>query len=219
MKNYTDQTYPKSSEKIVLLRQALRGLLRHLLFPLRFLGKAAIHIAQALLALFVVVLHPQIKWLAGLIVNSAAVQQYAKPAFQVIFKRIYEPYFAFLKRLPPYWATLSIAMPLAILEPAKLYATILIAEHPKTGIALWFAFQGLSFILIDKTWAAVRPRAREIWLVSRIHAWIWLNVAYGKYWLVHSAFFRQFQKLKQRLSRRLRAFLRRNGFQRQFVKL
>ena len=49
------------------------------------------------------------------------------------------------------------------------------------GILLWLFLQAISFVLIDKTWVAVRPQSRKIWLVSRLHAFVWLNVAYGKH--------------------------------------
>lgn len=148
------------------------------------------HTVQVLFALFVLVLHPQIKWLIGLIARSALVQNTIKPVFRTFDAYIYEPCFAYLSRLPPYWATFSIALPLAMLEPAKLYATVLIAERPKSGVVLWLALQVIGFVLIDRTWAAVRPQSRKIWLVARVHAWGWLNVAYGKYWIRNSAIYR-----------------------------
>jgi hypothetical protein len=55
---------------------------------------------------------------------------------------------------------------------------------------LWLALQVIGFVLIDRTWAAVRPQSRKIRLVARVHAWGWLNVAYGKYWLRNSAIYR-----------------------------
>lgn len=151
--------------------------------PLVIAARIARHTIQILFAIFIVILHPQAKWLAGLIARSALVQRFIKPALSGFVAAVYEPYFAYLSRLAPLWATVSITVPLAILEPAKFYATILIAERPRTGIMLWLALQGLSLILIDRTWKAVRPRSREIWLVSRLHAWGWLNAQYGKHWI------------------------------------
>jgi len=93
----------------------------------------------------------------------------------------------------------SIAVPLAILEPGKLYATILIAERPKVGILFWLLLQGLSVFLIDKTWTVVRPQSRKIWLVSRLHAWGWLNVSYGKFWITSSIFYRTIMRWQERI--------------------
>jgi len=175
--------------------------------PLKLLGRGLVHLIQILFAIFFLVLHPQLKWLASSIADSIVVQRYLKPSLQGFIDHVYEPYFAFLGRLPPYWAAFSIGLPLTVLEPAKFVATILIAERPRLGITLWLVFQGLSFILIDRTWKAVRPQARKIWLVSRIHAWIWLNVAYGKYWLRSSAPYRAVQMLRKQARRRVKALL------------
>ncbi len=175
--------------------------------PLKLLGRGLVHLIQILFALFFLVLHPQLKWLASWIAESAFVRHYLKPSLQSFIDHVYEPYFAFLSKLPPYWAAFSIGLPLTVLEPAKFVATILIAERPRVGITLWLLFQGLSFILIDRTWKAVRPQARKIWLVSRIHAWIWLNVAYGKYWIRSSAPYRAIQMLRKQARRRVKALL------------
>ncbi len=181
--------------------QASAALRFTLNLPLKLAGRIATHAIQILIAIFIVVLHPQVKWLAGLIARSFIVQDYIRPGLRGFSVHIYEPYFAFLARLPPYWATFSIALPLAILEPAKFIATILIAERPKTGIMLWFALQGLSLVLIDRTWAAVRPQSRKLWLVSRLHAWLWLNAAYGKYWIKTSSVYRGALRLRNQARR------------------
>ena len=68
-------------------------------------------------------------------------REYVKPSLRTITAYVYDPYFAFLGRLPPFWATFSVALPLAVLEPAKLAATIVIAERPRAGIVLWIALQ------------------------------------------------------------------------------
>lgn len=172
--------------------------------PLKIVSRLLLHAVQILFALFVAVLHPQIKWLSRRIARSFLVQKYLKPSLRILIIYIYEPYFAFLGRLPPLWATFSIALPLAILEPAKLAATILIAERPKTGIVLWLAFQGLSLILIDRTWTAVRRQSRKIRLVARVHAWIWLNAEYGKYWIRSSPAYRTFMQWAKQARRALR---------------
>lgn len=163
---------------------------RIVLFPFKVAGNVLKHIAQVLLTIFVVVLHPSFKWLVHLLFRSSFVRGYIRPALEVLIVRFYEPYFTFLRSLPPYWATFSIGLPLAVLEPAKVVATVLIAERPRIGILLWLFLQGLSYILIDKTWTAVRPQSRKIWIVSRLHAWGWLNIAYGKYWVMNSAFYK-----------------------------
>lgn len=67
----------------------------------------------------------------------------------------------------------------------------------------------ISFVLIDTTWTAVRPQSRKIWLVSRLHALIWLNVAYGKYWVTHSAAYLAMEAWAAEARRMLRAFLAR----------
>ncbi len=175
--------------------------------PFRLIGQAIVRTIQVLFALFVVVLHPQIKWLAGVIANSSLVQNYIKPSLHSFTINVYEPYFAHLRGLAPFWATLSIAVPLAVLEPAKFGATIMIAQRPKMGILLWLFLQGVSFILIDKTWLAVRPQSRKIWLVSRIHAWIWLNVEHGKHWIKTSPIYKSLVRWKETARRRLRLFL------------
>ncbi len=175
--------------------------------PFRLIGQAVVRTIQVLFALFVVVLHPQIKWLAGVIGNSSLVQNTIKPRLHTFIINVYEPYFAHLRGLPPFLATLSIAVPLAILEPAKFGATIMIAQRPKVGILLWLFLQGVSFILIDKTWVAVRPQSRKIWLVSRIHALIWLNVEHGKHWIKTSPIYKTLVRWKETARRRLRLFL------------
>jgi len=175
--------------------------------PFKLIGRVIGRTVQVLLALFVVVLHPQIKWLAGVIAQSALVQNYIKPSLQTLITNVYEPYFAHLKELPPYWAAFSIALPLAVLEPAKFVATIMVAQHPRTGALLWLFLQGVSFVLIDRTWAAVRPQSRKIWFVSRIHAWIWLNVEHGKYWIKTSSIYRTVLRWKETARRQVRVFI------------
>jgi hypothetical protein len=188
---------------------ALRFTLR---LPLRLAGRILRHTVQVIFAIFVVVLHPQVKWLLALIAGSSLVTTYIKPSLQSFAANVYEPYFAFLARLPPWWATFSIAVPLTILEPAKFVATLLIAERPKTGIVLWLALQGVSLILIDRTWTAVRPQSRQIRLVAWLHAWGWLNVQYGKHWIRSSGIYRtamRWKKQGNRTARRLWSSLRR----------
>lgn len=172
--------------------------------PLRIVERLALHAAQILFALFVLILHPQLKWLVRIIAQSGFVRNYLKPSLGVFAAHIYNPYFAFLAALPPYWATFSIALPLAVVEPAKLFATILVAERPKTGVILWLALQGLSLILIDRTWAAVRPQSRKIRLVARLHAWVWLNAEYGKYWIRKSPLYRAAVQWKRKARRTAR---------------
>jgi len=139
--------------------------------PLQLAATLIKRLVQIIFSIFIVILHPGFKWLLALLTRSRIVRDYVRPVLQQLGSCLYEPYFAFLRSLPPYFATVSIALPLAVLEPAKLYATILIAEKPKVGILLWLFLQGLSFVLIDKTWAAVRPQSRKIWIVGRLHAW------------------------------------------------
>jgi hypothetical protein len=180
------------------LAARLATVFRYILgLPFDLIGKLAKRAVQVLLALFIIVLHPQFKWLWKLLTQSSLVQNYLKPSIRAFAVNYYEPYFDHLRGLPPYWATFSIALPLAVLEPAKLYATILIAERPKMGILLWLCLQGLSLILIDKTWSAVRPQSRKIWLVSRLHAWGWLNVSYGKHWIKSSSTYQTLMRWKE----------------------
>ncbi len=174
--------------------------------PFKLIGRVIVRTIQVLFALFVVVLHPSFKWLARAIAQSSLVQNYVKPSLRTFITHVYEPYFAFLRNLPPFWATLSIAVPLAVLEPAKLGATIMIAQRPKIGILLWLLLQGVGFILIDKTWVAVRPQSRKIWLVSSIHAWIWLNVEHGKYWVKTSPIYKTVLRWKETARRQVRVF-------------
>ncbi len=179
------------------------------ILPFKLIGRVIVRTIQVVFALFVVVLHPQIKWLIGLIAQSSLVQNHIKPNLQTLYVTVYEPYFAYLRALPPYWATVSIAVPLAVLEPAKTVATIMIAAHPRTGVLLWLFLQGVSFVLIDKTWVAVRPQSRKIWLVSRIHAWAWLNVSYGKHWIKTSSVYLTMLRWKEQARRQFRAFFAR----------
>jgi hypothetical protein len=174
-------------------------------FPVRLAGSILRRVAQAVLSILVLVLHPQLRWLIRAIVRSALVRNYLRPAIGAIGVYLYEPYFDVLRRLPPFWATVSIAVPLAVLEPAKLFATILIASKPGLGLLLWLSLHGLSFVLIDRTWTAVRPQSRKIRLVSRLHAWIWLNVAYGKFWITSSPAYRTLLLWLRRGEARLRA--------------
>ncbi len=176
-------------------------------FTARLPGRVVQHTIQALFAIFVVILHPQAKWLFSLIANSGVVRRYIKPSLQTFITTIYEPYFDYLSRLSPFWATFSIVLPLTILEPAKTYATILIAERPKTGIVLWLVLQGLSLVLIDRTWKAVRPQSRKIRLVAYVHAWGWLNVAHGKYWIENSTLYRTARIWKRQARRAARSLL------------
>ena len=178
-------------------------------FPFRLVGRVLLHIIQAVLSIFIGILHPSFKWLSRLLLRSTLVRNYIRPAVQAIAARLYEPYFAWLRSLPPFWATISIAVPLAVLEPAKAYATILIATRPKIGILLWLALQGLSVVLIEETWTAVRPQARKIWLVSRLHAWGWLMVSHGKYWITSSPAY----QTMLRWSRQIRAAAQRLWWQ------
>jgi hypothetical protein len=166
-------------------------------------------IAQIIFSILFLIQHPQLKWLLRLVMRSRLVRDYIRPVLRGIFDRIYRPYWQFLRSLAPLPATLSIAIPLAALEPAKLYATILIVEHPKTGITLLLFLHAISFVLIDATWTAVRPQSRKIWLVSRLHALIWLNVAYGKYWLTDSAPYRAMRRWMAEARRAVRALLAR----------
>ncbi len=85
----------------------------------------------------------------------------------------------------------------------------MITQRPRMGILLWLLLQGVSFILIDKTWVAVRPQSRKIWLVSRIHAWLWLNVERGKYWIKTSSIYKTLVRWKETARRRLRLFFAR----------
>ena len=193
------------------LTTRLAAAVRYILgIPFDLVGKLAKRAVQVLLALFIIVLHPQFKWLWKLLVESSLVQNYLKPSIQTFAVNYYEPYFRYLRGLPRYWATFSIALPLAVLEPAKLYATILIAERPKVGIVLWLLLQGLSFILIDKTWSAVRPKSRQIWLVSRLHAWGWLNVSYGKHWIKSSSTYQTLMRWKEQVRSIALTFLSRH---------
>jgi hypothetical protein len=174
--------------------------------PFKLIGHVFARTIQVLFALFVVVLHPQFRWLVGVIAQSSLVQNYIKPSLQGLITHVYEPYFVYLKELPPYWATFSIALPLAVLEPAKFAATIMIAQRPRMGVLLWLFLQGVSFVLIDKTWMAVRPQSRKIRLVARIHAWIWLNVEHGKYWIRTSSIYKTLLRWKETARRRFRVF-------------
>jgi hypothetical protein len=189
MTRIADQDGPRPKPRPGLWAKLLAGSHAVLKFPFQLIFTIIKRTAQILLSLFIVVLHPQFKWLVRLLTQSRLVRDYIRPFLQRLSATLYEPYFAFLRTLPPFWATVSIAVPLAVLEPAKLFATILIAERPKAGIVLWLLLQGVSVILIDKSWTAVRPQSRKIWLVSRLHAWGWLNVSYGKYWVTSSPFY------------------------------
>ncbi len=173
--------------------------------PFRLLSRTVVRAIQVVFALLVIILHP-FKWLIDTVGRSALVQNYVKPAFRGVADAVYEPYFAYLRELPPFWATFSIALPLAVLEPAKFVATIMIAVRPKIGVLLWLFLQAISFVLIERTWAAVRPQSRKIWLVSRLHAYIWLNVAYGKHWIKTSAVYQTLERWRDGAQRALRAF-------------
>jgi hypothetical protein len=175
-------------------------------FPFDVLATIVKRTAQVLFAIVVGVLHPGFKWLLRLVTRSPLVRDHIGPAVQAISRRYFEPYFAFLRRLPPYWATVSIAVPVAALEPAKLYATILTAEHPRAGLPLLLFVHGLSFVLIEKTWSAVRPQSRKIWLVSRLHAWGWLNVSYGKHWIKTSLVYKIMIRWRDRIRAAIRGF-------------
>ncbi len=188
-----------------LPRQAAAALRFTATLPFKIAARLVRHAIQILFALFVLILHPHAKWLFGLIAGSALVRNYVQPSLRIFAVHLYEPYFSYLSRLSPFWATFSIALPLAVLEPAKLYATILVAERPRTGAVLWLALQGLSLVLIDRTWTAVRPQSRKIWLVARVHAWLWLNTEYGKYWIRNSSLYRTATRWKDQVRRSARS--------------
>jgi hypothetical protein len=196
-------------ERTSAARATAEAATRTAVMPFTLAGRMIGRAIQIVFALFVVVLHPQIVWLIETIGQSALVQDYIKPAFRGVIERVYEPYIALLKRLPPYWATFSIALPLAILEPAKFAATIMIALQPKIGVALWLLLQAVGFVLIERTWAAVRPQSRKVWLVARTHAFVWLNVAYGKHWIKTSALYLAAVRWKEEGRKILRAFFAR----------
>lgn len=189
--------------------RAARLIYRVLHFPFRLIGTALLRVAQVIFSIVFLFLHPQLKWLLLRLWRSRLMRDYIRPALSGIVSRVYRPYLDFLRGLPPLPATLSIATPLAVLEPAKLYATILVVQHPTTGLALLLFLHGLSFVLIDATWTAVRPQSRKIWLVSRLHALIWLNVAYGRYWVTHSAAYVAMKAWAAEARRMLRALLTR----------
>lgn len=197
-----NRTSRRAPGLLARLLGASRAVLR---VPFDIAGVLIKRTAQALFSIFIVILHPGFKWLVALVTRSPLVQKYMIPAFRKIGERYYDAYFTFLRGLPPYWATFSIALPLAALEPAKVYATILVATHPKIGIPLWLFLQGLSIVLIEQTWTAVRPQSRKIWLVSLLHAWGWLNVSYGKYWIRHSVYYRAIIGWQERVRRIARA--------------
>jgi hypothetical protein len=195
-----------------LTQQVTAALRFTLTLPFKIVGKIIQHTAQILFALFVLFLHPQAKWLLRVIAESALVRVYLKPWLRLLAKYLYEPYFVFLGRLPPYWATFSIAMPLAVLEPAKVASTVLAVARPKVGIALWLLLQAVGLVLIDRTWTAVRPQARKLRFVASAHAWLWLNAEHGKYWIIKSRLYqmavlwaanvrRFFRELRARLLR------------------
>lgn len=169
-------------------------------FPLRVL--------QVAFALLVIVLNPPIQWLKRLLTRLWAHAPLLVRYLIEIASALLNAYMGALRRLPPVWATVSIALPLAILEPAKLFATILIAERPRTGIALWLALQALSFVLIDKTWVAVRPQSRKLTLVSRLHAFGYLHLQYGKRLVVQSGFVQAVLRLQRSAVASARAFWR-----------
>jgi hypothetical protein len=168
-------------------------------FPFDLLVTILKRTAQVIFSIFLIILHPGFRWLVRLLRRSGFVRHYLRPGIAALAQRYYEPYFAFLARLPPFWAFVSIAIPLAVLEPAKVIATVLIVEHPRSGTLIWLFLQGLSLVLIDRTWAAVRPQSRKIWLVSRLHAWGWLNLAYGKYWITSSLFYKTLMRWKDQV--------------------
>jgi hypothetical protein len=172
-----------------LPQQATAALRFTLTLPFKIIGRIVQHTAQIIFALFVLFLHPQLKWLFRVIANSALVRVYLRPALHVVGLYVYEPYFAFLGRLPPYWATFSIGLPLAILEPAKVASTVMIVTRPRVGIVFWLLLQVIGLVLIDRTWTAVRPQARRVRLVAFAHAWLWLNAEYGKHWITNSRFY------------------------------
>ena len=200
------QDLPNANSNASLFARVLENSSYVARLPFKLIGRVIVRTIQVLFALFVVILHPQIKWLARVIAQSGLVQNYIKPSLQTLITNVYDPYFAHLRELPPYWATFSIALPLAVLEPAKFVATIMIAQHPRTGALLWLFLQGVSFILIDKTWIAVRPQSRKVRLVARIHAWLWLNVEYGKHWIRTSSIYKMALRWKETARRQVRVF-------------
>lgn len=182
---------------------------RVLRFPFRLVATVLQRIAQVLFSIVFLFLHPQLKWLLLRLWRSRLVRDYLRPTLRGVVRHVYQPYLDVLRRLPPVPATLSVALPLAVLEPAKLYATVLLVRHPQIGLALLLVLHALSFVLIDTTWTAVRPQARKIRLVGRLHALIWLNVAYGKYWVTRSAAYRAMKRWAAEARRMMRAFLAR----------
>jgi SAM-dependent methyltransferase len=170
-----------------------------LLLPVTAVKLVLLRIAQVLLALFLLFLHPLIGWAKDVVQNSVFIQRYIAPFLSRHVGRYYHLYFLSLERLPPFWATLSIAVPLAVLEPAKMWATLLVAIKPAVGVPMWLGLQAVSFVLIEKTWEHVRGQARKIGAVRMVHNFLVLNLETVKRLIKASAFYRRLLGFRKRV--------------------
>ena len=87
------QTIPNRNSGTNLFGTLLAASGRAVRLPFELIGRTI----QVLFALFVLILHPQFKWLAGIVAQSPFVQNAIRPVFQTVITRVYEPYFAYLK--------------------------------------------------------------------------------------------------------------------------
>src|SRR6516162_9308214 len=96
------ETDPLRRTDWIMKRQHLSNLKTHAILlanssravrlPFKLLRRIVARAIQVVFALFVVVLHPQFKWLVGVIAQSSLVQKYVKPGLQTVITNVYEPY-------------------------------------------------------------------------------------------------------------------------------
>ena len=75
----------------------------------------------------------------------------------------------FSRRLPAYVALFALAVPLAVAEPAKIFALYLIGEeHYISGVVLLCGAYLVSLVLVDTIYEGARPQLRSITWFSSI---------------------------------------------------
>jgi hypothetical protein len=75
--------------------------------------------------------------------------------------------------LPPYAILLLLAVPLAVAEPAKIYALILMGEgHFVTGVAMMAMAYFVSLVLVERIYNAGQEKLRTIAWFARLMDWL-----------------------------------------------
>ena len=87
--------------------------------------------------------------------------------------RVFERVGALIGALPPYVARVTLSVPCAAIEPAKVYALYLVAvEHPITGIGLLLVAQVLSLLVCERIYHAAHGPLMRIGWFGTVMGWV-----------------------------------------------